>query len=251
MQCTPGGEKPLKVSPDGLTARLESPIVAKDPFSYGFALTDRKAVNKESFSYPPDVSHAVAVKADEPPTLELLTTGEQPAGKVEKKVALVFNAADDYGLSEARILWQVSDPEGKVSPKPGVWTIKTWKGKLPLQATERYVWKVKDAIVGLKPKCVVEYQVEVLDNRQTSGTGPNFRRSEKRRLEILSDEEYANRLADLHKQYMDRLKEVTDQERKAAEETNRLQIQMGGAATRPGANGAASRPAPLETDKDK
>ncbi|MCY2932311.1 MAG: hypothetical protein NTV86_23020 [Planctomycetota bacterium] len=227
MQGLPGlkpGDQPLskdlKISDSGLEAVSDFPVVAGEAFSYGFLVVDRKADRKDSFTYPPEVSYSVSVHADRDPTLAITATDEPSAATTDKKISLSFRAEDDYGLTNSRIVWWLSEPAGtdlaaKDAPKrkENVWPLKGYANQ-PLEVSEQeIVWKVKEAIPGLKAGDVVEYLVEVVDNCQPT---PNVARSREYRLEILSREDYDRRIAEREEELLKRLRQLADTERGAA-----------------------------------
>jgi hypothetical protein len=229
MECTPETGAAIDVSADGRTGRSKAPVVADKAFSYGFQVTDRE----HGYTYASDVSHTVSVKGDEPPTIELHATSDPPVGTVDKTVTLSYEAADEYGLAKARIIWWRVDPTSKV-PKEQVWAMKDFPNQ-PLRTIEKYEWEVKKAIPDLKPGDVIEYTVEAVDNRKVGPLAGNTRRSEKRRLEVVSDEEYDRRADEQRKALLDGIKDLREIEGDAAPNVQRLAEQVTG-------RGSTSRP---------
>ncbi|MCY2926749.1 MAG: hypothetical protein NT031_15190 [Planctomycetota bacterium] len=235
MQGAPGGDKPMKISADGQEAVTEAPIVATEPFSYGYFVRDRQVAHKASFTYAPEVSYSVSVHPDREPILSMTTADEHFAGTIAKTIPLAFTAEDDYGLAASRIVWRfaesaLKDPGAKDAPsrKETVWPLKTYDNA-PLQVSERVEWKVKEAIPGLKAGDVIEYMVEVVDNCQPK---PNVVRSREFRLEILSREEYTRRIAERQQEYYRLMSILAEQEREAAEKIS-IENRQGDATTQP------------------
>ncbi len=238
MQLAPGGDKPMKVSPNGREAVSDAPFLATEAFSYGFLVVDRKTDRKASFTYPPEVSYSVSVHPDREPILAMISTGEHSVGTIAKEIPLAFSAEDDYGMAASRIVWWFAESAGKdlaakdaPKRKENVWPLKTYTDQ-PLTVSERPEWKVKDAIPGLKPGDLVEYLVEVVDNCQPT---PNVVRSRQFRLEILSRDEYGRRMVERQKEYYEKMRALADKEREAAERIG-TENRQGGASTQPATN---------------
>jgi hypothetical protein len=167
--------------------------------------------------YAPAARYSLQVELDQPPRVILLTPSGDEKATTEKQLEISFRAKDDYGLAAARIVYTVENREA--TGKEQYRAIPPFKD-CPLEVSvEKYRWRVRESIPDLAPGDVVRYAVEVFDNRP--GT-PGVARSESRRMNILSVQEYARLILEERNRLLFRLNQVYDEERRAANVLDKL-----------------------------
>lgn len=203
-----GQALPMTLSADGRTATVA--LEAGKSFSYGFRWVDEPY----RFVYEPDVRYAVSVVPDRAPRVSLLLPSRDETVTTRKTVDVVFQADDDFGVASARIVYQVQrwgEPKMEVVEKDV--PVKTF-AKATCEVKESFRWDVRAAIPDLKAGDAVLYGVEVVDSRAKA---PGRGRSLLRRLNVVSDEEYVRMALERRKDLLEKIKDVYQQEGKAAE----------------------------------
>ncbi len=127
--------------------------------------------------------HELSLEEDEPPSVRLLEPTETPLEVNEKdKVPLVYEASDDFGLGEARIMWRVLG-----TAREGAVALESLDGR------RRYEGKVRFdlAPLALQPGDRVAYSVEVFDNDTI--LGPKLGASPTQELRVYSQRAHHDR----------------------------------------------------------
>ncbi|MBM4032503.1 MAG: DUF4175 domain-containing protein [Planctomycetes bacterium] len=198
----------MKLSRDGLVASFET--VATESFDYSFQWKE----DKHGYEYKDEVKYFVQVIPDSAPQVEIVRPLEDEKATVRKTLTVTYNARDDYGLAEACIAYNVNDGEEKR------FSLGTLKGKAI--ENKDATWVLKKSISDLKEGDVVTYAVEVADNH--TGEGGAFRtKSQGRRLQIVSDEEYLRYLAERRRKLIADIKTMHTQETEAAEKVGEIE----------------------------
>ncbi len=168
----------------------------------------------------------VRVIPDAAPRVELLEpTGDEKA-TVLKTLNLVFRATDDYGLSEAWIVYSVNG--GKERRQP----IGTLESN-PRESNGSAAWSLRKSIPELKEGDLVSYAIEVADNRGdtllqgvptgngsaalAAGEMRNRARSSTRRVAVVSPSEYLRFVNDETKRLLAKIKSCQGEEKEAVE----------------------------------
>lgn len=159
---------PLKVS-DGY--ELTAELVLMNPGSYRFELLDDDGrESKSKRTYP------IQIQADRTPSVRLLKPKIDMVVRERDVVELAYDARDDFGLEEIRLVWTIpSRAKGAVRK-----TLRRLGGKKSARST--YSWNL--APLSLAPGEQVQFYVEALDNDTV--LGPKTGRSATVTLKVFS-----------------------------------------------------------------
>ena len=204
------GAAPAKMtlSSDGLTAYFET--AATQSFDYSFRWKEANY----GYEYKDEVRYFVQVIPDSAPQVEILRPLEDEKATVRKTLTVTYQARDDYGLTEAWIVYNVNDGEEKRVP------LGPLKGRL---LEKEPAWTLKKSIPDLKEDVdVITYAIEVADNH--TGEGGAFKsRSQGRRLYIVSVDKYLQYLAERRRKLVGDIRTMHGQETDAAEKVGDIE----------------------------
>jgi len=187
-----------------------------ESFDYRF----RWQLAGHGFIYDTPGAYTVHVTPDTPPAVEIVEPWEDEKATVRKRLTVTYRASDDYGLSQARLVYSVDDgPEQR-------WVIGPLDGKSAERTFEK---KLVELVPGLATDQVVTYHVEVADNRGDR-RGPNVSASRKRRVYVVSIEEYLRSILEEQLRWIAEVKELRTEERTADQQVEAMKSQ---AATQP------------------
>jgi len=199
----PGGKIPVKVS-HGRELRGALTVMAAG--KYYLEATDRRGKYRAE-----PRGHQVLVEEDLYPEVTL----EKPVADLEVSVGdsveIVYQAADDFGLSAVSVVYRVGQEEKRR---------EIFRAEQPVQKRRaKFVWRLSSEEV--KPGDAVAFYVEALDNDNVSG--PKAGKSRTVNLEIFSPrkrhEQMISRQEDLFEQMLTHLADHLD------DELNRLAAQ--------------------------
>ncbi len=159
---------PMKISGGkNLTAQL----VIMNSGSFRFDLVDRQGdVSMSPRAYP------IQVQPDRIPSVRLLKPKMDMVVRERDVVELAYDARDDFGLEEIRLIWTVPSRAKGVVKK----TLKRLGGKKSVRGT--YSWAL--APLSLAPGEQVQFYIEALDNDTV--LGPKAGRSATVTLKVFS-----------------------------------------------------------------
>ena len=214
----------LRLSADGMTASVAWTVTKSFPFH--FRWTERE----HRFVYEGDMTYFLKALTDGPPEVEILFPTEDAKATVQKKVALRYRAADDFGIAKAAIVFSLNGGQEQRRPlgafdRPSV--------------EDQAVWKIKDTLAGLKEGDTLMLAVEVTDNKAGEG-GPNVARSRPLRLEIVSIAEYLRYILEKREQLYKEIQAMHEDETGASTEVKAMKEEAGGGP--PPAKGAPTQP---------
>ena len=201
-----GPVTPMRLDADGRAARMAWTV--KESFPFHFRWTERD----HGFVYDGDVTYFIRVVPDMPPDIELVSPAEDDKATVEKKLAIRYRAADDYGIAQAAIVYALNG--GPEQRRP----IGTFD-KPSLE--EQRVWPLKETLAGLKEGDALVLAVEVADNRAAEA-GPNVSRSRPVRLDIVSVAEYLRYVFEKRERLMKEVRALHEEETGASKEVKTL-----------------------------
>jgi hypothetical protein len=115
--------------------------------------------NSDTLVYP------ITVIPDEFPAIALRFPETEAQLDERMKQVLLFEVADDFGVSRVELHFQKQGPAGQ-SAQPTRRTIASWK-KPGAYEMAQYVWDLKE--LGLLPEDLVTYRLFVFDNDRVSG----------------------------------------------------------------------------------
>jgi hypothetical protein len=168
---------------DGPLVTLPAGARRTEASSYQFRWTEAR----HGFTFTDPGHHVVEVIPDRPPTITVLRprlpSGQDQIVATKRKVLdMVYEASDDYGLSQAWIMVKVND-------KPEVYRHPL--GQFPAGTksdTFQSSWKVLKSLPELKEGDVLTCEIAASDNHEGQ---PNIGRSPPFRMRIVSESEYA------------------------------------------------------------
>ena len=175
-ELRPAGDEvqPMQISPDGRSVTMER--VAAGSRSYSFGWVDKE--HQFAFSSP---SHYLQVAPDQAPGVDLTSPDRNLYATLGRKIDLAYRCRDDHGIGEAAIAYRVN---------------KTGEVKVPIPAPKlsdgsevRVDWSYRDALPDLAVGDSLSLAIELAD-RYPGPQGPHRARSEGRRVQFLSKEDY-------------------------------------------------------------
>ncbi|MBW7996196.1 MAG: hypothetical protein FVQ81_06430 [Candidatus Glassbacteria bacterium] len=181
--------------------------------SYAILLNDRWGLsNSDTLVYP------ITVLADEPPAVAIRHPRGETDLNEEMIQPLVFELADDFGLSKLVLSWQRVRPSGD-SSQTGTETVAAWRGReRPSHVLEQFNWDLSG--LGLLPEDEVSYLLTVYDNDELSG--PKSSSTARYRIRFPSLEEIFNREQDRQEQIATDLEELEQQGEQLHEQVKKL-----------------------------
>ena len=204
----PAGEAamPLEVSSDGRSVTMQQVAAESRAYSFGW-------VGKEhgfAFDSP---RHYVQVAPDRPPHVELTSPKSNLYATLQRKLNLAFRARDDHGIGETVLAYRVN---------------KTSEVKVPIsQATpsdgseQQIDWDYHEALPDLAVGDTLSFAVELTD-RYPGAEGPHRARSDARRLQFLSKEDYLKQIEKQKRRLLARLRTIYREERTVYNSVSRL-----------------------------
>ncbi len=169
---------PLRVV-DGRT--LLGQILVEQPGSYRFELTSQSG---ERWRSPR--GHPIQVEADRPPRVRLERPRRDLVVRERDAVELLFDARDDIGLDEVRLVWRVVGRQDQAQRR----VLKRLTGKDKRAVRMSHRWEL--ASLKLTPGEQVQLFVEATDNDTVSG--PKVGRSATVTLKVFSAAEHHRQL---------------------------------------------------------
>jgi len=185
-------------------------------FDYRF----RWQLAAHGFIYETPGAYTVHVTPDTPPVVEIVEPYEDEKATVRKRLTVTYRASDDYGLSEARLVFSVDEGPERT------WKIGPLSGKTLEPTFEK---KLAELVANLAEDQVVTYHVEVADNR-ADHRGPNVARSRSRRVYVVSVVEYLRSILEEHLRWIAEVQELRGEERLADQQVEQMKNE---AATQP------------------
>ena len=204
----PAGEsaQPLEISPDGRSVTMQQVAAESRAYSFGW-------VGKEhgfAFSSP---RHFLQVAPDQRPSVELTSPRSNLYATLERKLDLAFRARDDHGIGEAFIAYRVN---------------KTGQERVPLPAPalndgseQRIDWDYRKALPDLAVGDTVSFAIELADRYPGKG-GPHRARSDARRVQFLSKEDYLKQIARQKRRLLSQIRTIYREERGVHDLVRRL-----------------------------
>lgn len=179
---------------------------------YHFQWTERE----HGFSFIDGTRYTLELIPDRPPVVTLLkprsgSEQNKVVATARKNLHLIFEASDDYGLGEARIIYRVNAGPEAAPLRLGAFPSGTRTGIFENSSETKKGWLISETLPDLKEGDVLTCAVEVLDNR-VSSAGPNRGRSASFQLHIVSEKEYQQHVEKLIAQGLER---TTDAAREA------------------------------------
>ena len=209
-----GTPTPMRLDAGGRTASIAWTVTQSFPFR--FRWTERE----HGFVYEGDVTYFIRVVPDAPPDVEIVSPTEDDKATVEKRLTVRFRAADDYGVAKATLVYSLN---GGAEQRRDA-------GVFDRAAVEdQAVWKLKEALAGLKEGDTLTFAVEVADNRAGEG-GANVARSRPLRLDIVSVPEYLRYMLEKRERAYKEIGAMHEDETGASKEVKGIREEVGAPA---------------------
>jgi len=133
-------------------------ITVEQPDTVRFRLTDKDSLtNRNPFRF------AIDVKDDEAPSALIREPGEDKTMVEPETLGIIYTATDDFGLTRARLEWEINRPFVN-EPKKGSLDLN----KPAIGTTELVEWSLKG--LDLRPRDEVTYRIRVWDNDEINGS---------------------------------------------------------------------------------
>jgi plastocyanin len=179
----------LRVAPG---RRLEGEMVVMQAGSYRFELQDH-----QGRKWQEPRAHAINLEADKPPVVRLTEPKTDLVVREQDAVDLLYDARDDFGLQEIRLVYRVSSrPEGEQSRVLERFS----KAKRRVRRRD-FHWDL--ASLQLEPGDTVQFYIEGLD--ADTVLGPKAGRTATRSLKVFSAREQHEKLSQRAQQLWEQL----------------------------------------------
>lgn len=204
----PAGEAamPMGISADGRTVTMQQ--VATESRAYSFGWVGKS--HGFAFDSP---RHYVQVAPDRRPHVELTSPSSNLYATLQRKLNLAFRARDDHGIGEAVLAYRVN---------------KTTEVKVQLPETtlsdgseQQIDWDYHESLPDLAVGDTLSFVVELAD-RYPGADGPHRVRSDARRLQFVSEEDYLKQIEKQKHRLLTRLQAIYREERAVYDSVSRL-----------------------------
>jgi len=197
---------PLEISADGLTVKTE--CVAAESRAYSFSWVERE--HGFAFTSP---NQYLQVSPDRSPRVELTSPKRNVYATLGRKLDLAFRGRDDHGVGESVVCYCVDKTdEEKVRFTPAK----------PIDGTEQVIdWDYRSVLPNIMVGQTVTFVVELAD-RYPGEEGPHRVRSEARRIQFMSMEDYLAKVEKQRQRALLQLRTTYREERKVHEVVMRL-----------------------------
>lgn len=188
---------PLTVSDDGLTVIGRQ--VAADSRAYSFSWMDRE--HGFAFQSP---NHYLQVAPDRPPRVELTSPKRNVYATLGRELKLAFRGRDDHGVAECAIAYRVDKTEEETV---------VFVPEQPIDGSEQRIdWDYREVLPDLVVGQSITFAVELTD-RYPPPAGPHRARSQTRRIQFLSKEDYLAHVEKQKRRLLSRLRTIYREER--------------------------------------
>ena len=197
---------PLEISKDGRTVSSER--LATESRAYVFAWTERG--HGFAFTSP---NHYLQVAPDRPPRVELTSPKRNVYATLGRKLDLAFRGRDDHGIAESLVCYRIDQREENRLP---------FTPAKPIDGAEQVIdWDYRSVLTNLVEGQSVTFAVELAD-AYPGDKGPHRVRSEARRIQFVSMEDYLARIAKQKERLLSQLRTIYREEREVYEVVLRL-----------------------------
>jgi hypothetical protein len=192
-----GEAQPLDIGADGRSVTMQQ--VAAGSRSYSFGWVDKE--HGFTFSSP---RHYLQVAPDRAPSVDLTSPAGNLFATLERNLDFAFRGRDDHGIGEAVIAYRLNKAgEVKVAlPAP----------ELSDGSEQRIDWNYREALPDLAVGDTVSFAIELAD-RYPGADGPHRVRSDARRVQFLSREDYLAQIEKQKRRLLTRIRTIYREER--------------------------------------
>ena len=201
-----GTALPLKISSDGRSVTMEQ--VAAESRAYSFGWVDKE--HEFDFSSP---RYYLQVAPDQRPSVDLTSPRGNLFATLERKLDFAFRGRDDHGIGEAAITYRLNKIEEEKVALPAP--------KLSDGSEQRIDWNYREALPNLAVGDTVSFAIELAD-RYPGADGPHRVRSDTRRVQFLSREDYLAQIEKQKRRLLTRIRTIYREERGVHDLVRRL-----------------------------
>lgn len=197
---------PLEISADGLTVKMQQAAV--ESMAYSFTWVEKG--HGFCFTSP---SYYLQVSPDRPPRVELTSPKGNVYATLGRRLDLAFRGRDDHGIGESVIAYRVDKTEEERVP---------FVPAAPIDGIEQVInWDYRNVLTNLSIGQTVAFAIELSDRYPPPG-GPHRARSEVRRMQFMSREDYLAQVEKQKNRLLAQLKTIYKEERSVHELVMRL-----------------------------
>jgi len=194
---TDGKALPLEISPDGRSVTVRQ--VAAESRAYSFGWADKE--HGFAFSSP---RHYLQVSPDRAPSVDLTSPARNLFATLERNLDFAFRARDDHGIGEAFISYRFNKSGEEKVPLP--------VPKLSDGSEQQIDWNYRESLPDLLVGDTVSFAIELAD-RYPGANGPHRVRSDARRVQFLSKEDYLKQIEKQKIRLLNRIRTIYREER--------------------------------------
>jgi hypothetical protein len=201
-----GEAQPLDIGADGRSVTMQQ--VAAGSRSYSFGWVDKE--HGFTFSSP---RHYLQVAPDRAPSVAFTSPAGNLFATLERNLDFAFRGRDDHGIGEAVIAYRL-DKAGEVKvalPAP----------KQSDGSEQQIDWNYREALPDLAIGETVTFAIELAD-RYPGADGPHRVRSDARRVQFLSREDYLAQIEKQKRRLLTRIRTIYREERGVHDLVRRL-----------------------------
>jgi hypothetical protein len=201
-----GEAQPLDIGADGRSVTMQQ--VAAGSRSYSFGWVDKE--HGFTFSSP---RHYLQVAPDRAPSVAFTSPAGNLFATLERNLDFAFRGRDDHGIGEAVIAYRHNKIEEEKVALPAP--------KLSDGSEQRIDWNYREALPNLAVGDTVSFAIELAD-RYPGADGPHRVRSDARRVQFLSREDYLAQIEKQKRRLLTRIRTIYREEREVHDLVRRL-----------------------------
>ena len=172
---------PLQIGADGRSVSMQK--IGAQSLAYSFGWVDKEY----GFSFP-SPRHYLQVAPDRAPSVDLTSPSENLFATLQRSLDFAYRGRDDHGIGEAAITYRLNKSEEQ--------RVEISVPDLSDGSEQKVDWNFREALPELAVGDTVSFAIELAD-RYPGADGPHRVRSDARRVQFLSKEDY---LAQIEKQ---------------------------------------------------
>jgi hypothetical protein len=211
MSCEPGDTIEMTIDEDDPRI-ARATLTVTDSLAYEFHWTEQQ----HGYEYADKVRYSLRAKRDQSPLIKILPPTPVEVATLAKSLDIRFRARDDYGLTEAWVVYKINDGVehehalGELSGREDVKEIE---------------WKPSEWISKLSESDTLTYAIQATDNR-VGKKGPNTGRSKWLKLQFVSREEYLKFVQKTRDELFQNIKEIQEEEVESASDLKTLKAKV-------------------------
>ena len=211
ISCEPG--ETIEMTIDANDPRVaRATLTVTESLAYEFHWTEQQ----HGYDYADKVRYSIRAKQDEAPLIDILPPTPVKVATLAKNLDIRFRVRDDYGLTEAWVVYRIND---------GVEHEHALGGLSGRQEVKEIEWKPSEWISKLSETDTLTYAIQATDNR-ASKQGPNTGRSKWLKLQFVSREEYLKFVQETRDELFQNIKGIQEEEVESASDLKTLKAKV-------------------------